>query len=107
MKTETYFEQSDFELLSKELPADPCTGCPNSYACCGCKDRKAYDEIIELYESANILDLAVRIKLIMSHRRTIKELESQISDTLKGLPKEVLDNVELLKDSQAGDMKLF
>lgn len=88
MRTEVVvtFDENDKELLKKELPNNPCTGCYlNGNGCCGCAKGSEYSKILKPYKEANILDIALKnkkrldlIKDIEDKRKKVREIEENL-----------------------------
>ena len=45
-------EDSDYELLQKVLPDNPCDRCSLGMACCGCPEGRDYSEKVKPYKGA-------------------------------------------------------
>lgn len=89
MKTVMTFTKEDIELLKKPIPTLPCTTCRNTRACCGCPERREYNEKVKPYKEANIIDIARELLDITDMEKKIEKMQKQVADMKANLPEEV------------------
>ena len=85
------FEESDFELLKKGLPDDPCDKCsdaPRDF-CCGCKDYEIYRSEENKFKEANLYEYAKALAKIKNLNKEKKRIQNELSGLWKSLPEEI------------------
>lgn len=76
--TNVLIEDSDYELLEKVLPDNPCDGCGAGVGCCGCPSGKDYGEKVKLYKDAGIYEVAMAVKRINTAENKMTVLQKEI-----------------------------
>lgn len=71
-------EDSDYELLQKVLPDNPCDSCGMGAACCGCPKGRNYSEKIKPYKDSGIYEAALAVKHINTAGNKMAGLQNEI-----------------------------
>lgn len=90
MKTVMTFTKEDIELLKKPIPTSPCITCRNTMECCGCPEKREYNEKIKPYKEANIIDIARELLDITNMEKKIEEMQKRVAYIKANLPEEVI-----------------
>lgn len=71
-------EESDYELLRRWVPEDPCKHCPNHIGCCGCPKSRERDEIIKPLKQAGVFEVHQKVQEVKELQQKLKEIEKMI-----------------------------
>ncbi len=92
VSTVVEYTDKDKDLLSRELPDNPCSACGPSISmgCMGCANRREYDSLVKKYRDSNIYEIVLLIKehntlirRITDDQSRLKQIEAQIPDFVR------------------------
>lgn len=86
---------SDYALLRKPLPEDPCSKCESKIGCTSCEKLKSYNDAISLYKESNLYDVALQLEDIRKYEAEVSELRSKIYNAYKYIASRGFDVAEL------------
>lgn len=84
----TVYTEEDKNLLSKEIPDNPCDVCdPYMESCCtGCLKKHIYNDVVKPYKDNDIYGLALLIKERNRLKRSINDANDRIAQINSQLP---------------------
>jgi len=77
MKEITKFEieDSDYELVNRAVPENPCNKCNNRYGCCGCEKVREREEIIKPLKEAGVFEVQQKAQEVKKLKVQLKTIE--------------------------------
>lgn len=105
MKNITIFEESDYELLKKGLPADPCTSCGQTrHGCCGCKKAFDYEKEAKEFKEAGVYELALKIRMLNENNNKLRIIKRDNEKLIKEIKDSGAD-ISQLSIGLVGDLQ--